>query len=132
MRSSDHFTMGIPIEHRFPLLDYRVVEFGLQLPVTYLFKGGWSKYILRKAMEPYLPEKITWRRDKSGFFFPFKRYFEQNKPAFEPFLKHLKTIPSIAPVTQNYDALLALNPTLLWRVLSTAIWIKHDCENKIK
>jgi len=58
MRSSDHFTMSIPIEHRFPLLDYRLVELGLQMPITYLFRNGWTKYLLRKAMEPYLPKKI--------------------------------------------------------------------------
>jgi len=39
MRSSDHFTMSIPVEHRFPLLDYRLVEFGLRLPISYMFSA---------------------------------------------------------------------------------------------
>jgi asparagine synthase (glutamine-hydrolysing) len=90
MRSSDHFTMGIPIEHRFPFLDYRIVEFGLKLPPSYLFRNGWSKYILRKAMEPYLPAKIVWRRKKMGFTFPYRNYFKRHKTVFKPVLADLQ------------------------------------------
>ena len=28
---------------------------------------GWSKYIFRKALEPYLPKEIVWRKDKQNF-----------------------------------------------------------------
>ena len=86
MRSNDHFTMAIPLEHRFPFLDYRLVELGLQMPVTYLFKNGWTKYVLRKAMEPYLPKKIVWRRQKMGFPFPYQRFLLENRSAFLPLL----------------------------------------------
>ncbi len=124
MRSSDHFTMGIPIEHRFPLLDYRLVEFGLTLPISYLFRNGWTKYILRKAMEPHLPPKIIWRRQKMGFRFPYQRYFRNNAKTFAPLLEEcFLSFPRLR-VQGGYGALLNKDPILLWRLISIGIWQK--------
>ncbi|MBF0510755.1 MAG: asparagine synthase (glutamine-hydrolyzing) [Candidatus Omnitrophica bacterium] len=119
MRSSDHFTMGIPIEHRFPLLDYRIIEFCLRLPISYLFRNGWTKYILRKAMEPYLPSKIVWRRQKMGFQFPYSRYFKMHRNTFEPVLK--AGYPDC-----DYQQMLTTDPIKLWRYLSTVIWRQNN------
>ncbi|NQT33003.1 MAG: asparagine synthase (glutamine-hydrolyzing) [Candidatus Omnitrophica bacterium] len=130
MRSSDHYTMGIPIEHRFPFLDYRMVELGLSMPVQYLFKNGWTKYILRKAMEPYLPKKIVWRRQKMGFKFPYSKYFSTNRKKFKPLLKYLKETDLPVKSFGNYDSLLKKDPVLLWRLLSTAIWAKSALSGK--
>lgn len=126
MRSSDHFTMGIPIEHRFPLLDYRMIELCLQMPIAYFFKNGWTKYLLRKAMEPYLPRKILWRRKKMGFTFPFRQYLSCNRSTFEPLLKHLNVIGFPINEFGNYNYLLKTDPPLLWRLLSIAIWAKDN------
>jgi len=123
MRSSDHFTMGIPVEHRFPLLDYRIVELGLKLPINYLFSGGWSKYILRRAMEPFLPKKILWRKKKMGFDFPFKQYFTKHKSRFAPKLQSLEN--SMLKIGADYDSVLHSNPAQLWRLLSVGIWLDN-------
>jgi len=126
MRSSDHFTMGIPVEHRFPFLDYRMVELGLRMPVPYLFHGGWTKYILRKAMEPYLPGKIIWRRRKMGFAFPYRKYFSEKAGVFEPLMTELAKVGVPVGEFGSYEELLRYDPHLLWRLLSTAIWVKHN------
>jgi asparagine synthase (glutamine-hydrolysing) len=125
MRSSDHFTMGVPVEHRFPLLDYRMVELCLQMPISYLYKNGWTKYLLRKSMEPYLPGKILWRRKKMGFTFPYQVFFSKNRKKFEPMLSWLneKQFPQLK--LKSYSHLLKKDPKLLWRMLSTAIWVKN-------
>jgi len=122
MRSSDHFTMGIPIEHRFPMLDYRMVELGLSLPVPYLLNGGWTKYILRKAMEPYLPPEITWRKTKMGFAFPYQKYLTVRRETFKPLLSSLNSAGVRMRDHGTYEYLLSTNPKLLWRLLSTAMW----------
>jgi asparagine synthase (glutamine-hydrolysing) len=131
MRSSDHFTMTIPIEHRFPLLDYRLVELCLQMPITYLFKGGWTKYLLRKAMEPFLPGKILWRRKKMGFTFPYRQYFSINRSSFEPLLGCLELVDLPWQEFGNYHQLLRENPVLLWRILSIALWIKNTHQTPV-
>jgi asparagine synthase (glutamine-hydrolysing) len=125
MRSSDHFTMSIPIEHRFPLLDYRMVELGLQMPIPYLFKGGWTKYLLRKAMEPYLPDRIVWRRKKMGFTFPYRRYFTKHADVFEPQWDRFHNRGVLTDRPGSYRDLLEKDPVKLWRTLSTAIWFAN-------
>ncbi|MBF0483486.1 MAG: asparagine synthase (glutamine-hydrolyzing) [Candidatus Omnitrophica bacterium] len=132
MRSSDHFTMGIPIEHRFPLLDYRIIEFGLRLPITYLFKNGWTKYIIRKSMEKYLPKEITWRRDKMGFKFPYKNYFLKYRNVFKPLLEDITRLDPSLKYWNNYEKLLQYDPVLLWRVLSVIIWYRYTVTQKIR
>lgn len=128
MRSNDHFTMAIPLEHRFPFLDYRMVELGLQMPISYLFRNGWTKYILRKAMEPYLPKKIVWRRKKMGFPFPYHRFLSSHRSIFEILLKNLSTIDFPTNEFVNYEQLLKTDPVLLWRLVSTAIWTRHNLQ----
>jgi asparagine synthase (glutamine-hydrolysing) len=78
LRSGDRGFMGVPLEVRAPFLDYRLVEFAFRLPVTYLFRHGWHKWILRKAVEDVLPADVVWRRQKMGFPFPFKRFYSEN------------------------------------------------------
>ena len=122
LRSNDHFTMAIPVEHRFPFLDYRLVELGLQLPVTYLFRNGWTKYILRKAMQDFLPDRITWRREKMGFPFPLRRFLSANAQWFAPLLRSV----AAAGLTTggDYATLVRDEPLRVWRACSTALWLQ--------
>jgi asparagine synthase (glutamine-hydrolysing) len=83
LRSGDRVTMGMPVEARCPLLDYRVVELGFRLPVTYLIRDGWRKWILRKAMEDVLPTNVLWRKKKMGFPFPYERFQAESNSIME-------------------------------------------------
>lgn len=125
LRSNDHFTMGIPLEHRFPFLDYRMVELGLQMPISYLFNNGWTKYILRKAMEPYLPKKILWRKTKMGFPFAYKRFLSEHSAVFQPLVDRLLRSQLRVRGYGSYQQLLEKNPEKLWRLCSTALWLNH-------
>ena len=83
MRSGDRGYMGVPLETRDPLLDFRVIDLAFQLPVTYLIRNGWRKWIFRKAMEDLLPAEIVWRKRKMGFPFPYADFREQNREVFD-------------------------------------------------
>jgi asparagine synthase (glutamine-hydrolysing) len=58
------------VEYRYPLLDKRLLEFYLALPVEMKRKYGWGRYVLRKAMENLVPGEIQWRNDKMGTTIP--------------------------------------------------------------
>ncbi len=47
-----------------PTNDLRVVEFCLALPYEQQFHQGWDRAIIRRAMDPYLPADVIWRRDR--------------------------------------------------------------------
>jgi len=66
----DRMSMAFAREIRVPYLDYRLVTMLLPLAPEWKLRDGWSKWIFRKAMEPYLPKETTWRKDKQGFVTP--------------------------------------------------------------
>jgi len=61
--------MANSLELRSPLLDYRVVEFGLSLPDNFKLKSGVSKRILRDLLYELVPQKLV-DRPKMGFGIP--------------------------------------------------------------
>lgn len=67
LRYDDRNSMACGVEARLPFMDYRVVEFGLNLPLEWKVHGGWGKYVLRKAFASDLPPQIVWDRSKRGF-----------------------------------------------------------------
>jgi asparagine synthase (glutamine-hydrolysing) len=62
--------MAFAREIRLPFLDPRLVAILLPLDPQYKLRAGWTKWIFRKALEPYLPRSIIWRKDKQGFVTP--------------------------------------------------------------
>jgi asparagine synthase (glutamine-hydrolysing) len=67
LRYEDKNSMAHGIETRLPFLDYRLVEFNLSINNNHKINSGFSKFILRKAIEGKLPNDITWRKNKIGF-----------------------------------------------------------------
>src|SRR5207253_2864279 len=66
----DRMSMAHAREIRLPCLDYHVVSQLVPLPIEFKLRGGWTKWIFRKAMEPLLPQAIAWRKDKQNFIVP--------------------------------------------------------------
>jgi asparagine synthase (glutamine-hydrolysing) len=71
--------MAFSREVRLPFLNHELVEFIFSLPSHYKVHAGWSKYVLRKAMEKILPVEITWRKDKIGYEPPQKQWMKNPK-----------------------------------------------------
>jgi len=49
------------IEARHPFMDRRLVEFCLALPWNQKVRGGWSKFVVRRACGGLLPDDVSWR-----------------------------------------------------------------------
>jgi asparagine synthase (glutamine-hydrolysing) len=69
----DRTSMAVSLEAREPLLDHRLVEFGATLPEGLRVKGVQGKWLLKKAMERYLPNDILYR-PKQGFVTPIAQW----------------------------------------------------------
>jgi len=75
MTKIDIASMAHSLESRAPMLDHPFMEFASSIPPELKQKDGRiSKYILKKAAEPYLPDDIINRR-KMGFGVPIDRWF---------------------------------------------------------
>lgn len=78
----DRMSMSHGVEERVPFLDVDLVNFANTIPIHLKMKGGQTKYLFRKAMEGYLPEKII-RKKKWGF-------------AVNPYLQFKKDLKHVA------------------------------------
>jgi len=59
------------LEARVPLSDSAaLLDYVPGLPSSFKIHGGWSKYLLRSAMQGILPDEIRLRRTKLGFTVP--------------------------------------------------------------
>jgi asparagine synthase (glutamine-hydrolysing) len=56
-----YHTSRAGVEMRYPYRDLQLVQFLLSIPAHQLYNKGWYKYILRKAMQGILPEKVRVR-----------------------------------------------------------------------
>jgi asparagine synthetase B (glutamine-hydrolysing) len=63
----DTIAEHVGAEWRFPFLDRRLVDFLINLPADMRFRRGWTKYVLRQAMDGILPEKVRRRTTFARF-----------------------------------------------------------------
>ncbi|MBN9506418.1 MAG: asparagine synthase (glutamine-hydrolyzing) [Altererythrobacter sp.] len=72
----DRMAMANSLEVRSPFLDYRMAEFAFQVPGALKLRDGKTKWIYKRAVEPLLGEKLTYRR-KQMFTVPVGEWFRQ-------------------------------------------------------
>jgi asparagine synthase (glutamine-hydrolysing) len=82
----DRASMATSLELRTPFLDHRLVEFAAQIPGSLKVRRFRMKYLLKKAVEPWLPREIVYRQ-KRGFSVPIARWMREGlKPMLEEIL----------------------------------------------
>jgi|SRR5579884_369998 len=65
----DRASMAVSLEVRAPMLDHKFLELAASIPSELKLHNGTGKYVLKKALEPILPESILYR-PKQGFAVP--------------------------------------------------------------
>jgi asparagine synthase (glutamine-hydrolysing) len=73
----DRMSMAHGLEVRAPFLDHRLAELMNRVGFAAKLPRGRQKYLLRKAMERYLPAHFLWRR-KQGFDVPLDYWFRES------------------------------------------------------
>lgn len=70
---TDKMSMAVGVEVRVPFLDNDLVRLANALPPGLKQRGAEGKWVLKKAMEPYLPHKVIYR-PKAGFGAPLRHW----------------------------------------------------------
>jgi len=70
--------MSVALETRSPFLDYRVVEYAIQLPLSLKYRYRSQKYILKKLLNRYVPKHL-WVRRKQGFNVPVSEWYRDGR-----------------------------------------------------
>jgi asparagine synthase (glutamine-hydrolysing) len=70
----DRASMAHSLEVREPLMDHKLIEWLATLPSSMKVRGQEGKALLKKAMEPMLPDAVLYR-PKMGFSVPLAQWF---------------------------------------------------------
>jgi len=73
---TDRMSMAEGVEGRVPFLDLDLVEYAASVPQDFKLHGRTAKWVLKRAMEPYLPREIIYR-PKTGFGAPLRRWLHR-------------------------------------------------------
>jgi asparagine synthase (glutamine-hydrolysing) len=122
------------IEYRFPFCDRELIEFCLAVPVEQQIRNGWTRWILRKAMNPLLPEKVCWRAGKSHLtpvhIHGLQKYdSERLRAVVADFPDHLGVYVDRSRVGETLDRFLAGTAKerdfqFLWQVVILDAWLR--------
>lgn len=88
---TDKMSMAVGVEVRVPFLDLDLVEHAAKIPIGLKQRGRVGKWVLKKAMEPYLPKEVIYR-PKSGFGAPLRRWM---RGELRPLLGDLLSVESL-------------------------------------
>lgn len=62
---ADRTGTAFSVEARHPFSDRRLVEFCLALPPEQKLYHGWTRFVMRRALDGVLPEQVQWRGGKT-------------------------------------------------------------------
>lgn len=131
----DRASMAVSLEARAPLLDHRLVEFALRLPLDLKRREGTSKWLLRRALYKRVPRELL-ERPKMGFGVPLADWFRGPLcAAFEERLAGdglaaLGLDPGPARLLwSDFKARKSNRTDLLWSLHALLAWSEHALTN---
>jgi asparagine synthase (glutamine-hydrolysing) len=126
----DRSTMRYSLEPRSPLMDYRIVQNALKLPLEFKYSNKNQKVILKDILYDYIPSNF-FNRPKAGFAMPFKEWFRNELKelvydyiTFENLSKIpvVDTLSALNLVQEHMDGK-ANHALELWKII---VWIKFQ------
>lgn len=125
----DRASMSVALEAREPLLDHKILEYAAKIPVKYKYNNNTSKYILRKILYKYVPERLVCR-PKKGFGMPiyewfkadlvdyYRRYLNKNRVENDGFLNAQVVDSMLKQCLKDQGA----SHSKLWLLLNFQMW----------
>jgi asparagine synthase (glutamine-hydrolysing) len=126
----DRASMAVGLEARVPLLDHRLVEFSLRLPMEMKIRNNSSKWILRQELYNSVPEKLM-AGPKQGFGVPIGNWLrnelkdwaeEMIKPQMLTEIEGVLPVESVEEIWSEHLSGKQNHQYFLWNVLMFAAW----------
>jgi asparagine synthase (glutamine-hydrolysing) len=122
LRYEDKNSMHHSIEARLPFLDYRLVEFCLSLPPQAKINNGWTKWLLRNAMNARMDNEIVWRKNKFGFEAPDAIWINRHANQIAQAIFSSSLLGELTNMVELRNFLPRMSLRNLWRLYSIALW----------
>jgi asparagine synthase (glutamine-hydrolysing) len=118
----DRMSMAASLESRVPFADPRLVRYAFKIDPDLRFRGGASKWILRKAVSTVLPSLVLSRR-KVGFDTPAETWMNRHEGFVRDTLLSTRSLERGFWNKRGLESMLASRQfDILWKILSIEIW----------
>ncbi len=125
----DRATMAVGLEGREPLLDHRIVEFALRLPLAMRRGTLGPKHVLRRILYKYVPRELI-ERPKQGFAIPLREWLrgdlshliEQHLDAGKLRKQGLFNVEQVTEVVAAFKAGDDRMTNRVWALLAFQLW----------
>jgi asparagine synthase (glutamine-hydrolysing) len=135
LRWEDRCSMQYSIESRTPFSDdINLIEYAFSLPANYKIHQGWSKYIMRQAIDGVVPDPIRFRKDKKGFSIPQTAWLMEKQLKIKEIYGDLRSLDTFHCVNHQLiekewntifsDAKNFKQMDLIFRYINFLIWLK--------
>ena len=131
---NDKATAAHGLEPRYPFFDRRLMEFCIALPANQKLRQGWSRAVLRHAMEGILPPKVQWRLGKGNLSSNYRRkLLEYEKKTIEGVLfkesELVKEYINVAALQSEFnrhkDDPMSSDAMAICAATTLGIWLKN-------
>lgn len=132
---ADRAAAAYGIEPRYPFFDKRLIEFCLALPAEQKIRRGWTRLVMRRAMEGILPPKIQWRGGKSNLGSNFHHGLKLGKEQLDrvmaedlAYIENYLDLATLRSLYQRFSAGEAISHDeylAIWKSLSLTLWLKQ-------
>lgn len=130
LSNEDRNSMAFSVEARVPYLDPNIIRLALNRPFEENFYEEYQKYPLRLIAEKYLPEEITWRKDKIGFAAPDSEWMlwleDDVKQMFSNdnlLINEMIDLSSVRELVKNYSKLSNMELKIIYRIYQVEKWL---------
>ncbi|MEW6754371.1 MAG: lasso peptide isopeptide bond-forming cyclase [Candidatus Latescibacterota bacterium] len=133
---ADKAAASFHLEPRYPFFDRRLIEFCLGLPAEQKLHQGWTRLVMRRAMEGILPPQVQWRPYKANLSPNFtRRFHEREQPLVERVLadaKELEPFVDLRAVRQACQRFMrhpmqsGREAMTLFGVVTLACWLRRS------
>ncbi len=134
---TDRMSMAASVECRAPLVDYQLVELASRIPSRMKVRGFSLKYLLKKAVAPWLPKEVTTRK-KRGFGAPMGGWLRKD---LQPLVRELLSEeqvrrrglfqwPAINQVVKAHEAQRSDHTDRLFALIALEIWCRVYLDGK--
>lgn len=128
----DKSSMAASVEVRVPFMDLELMRLCARIPERYKLRGRTTKFLLKAAMEPYLPPAVTRRRGKTGFGPPLRSWVTGG---LDPVIRELLSAKTLADrgffapgevhtIVEDNRANKADHAYLIYCLLVLEIWLR--------
>lgn len=119
LRYEDRNSMRHSVEARLPFLDYKLVEAAFGMQGHFKIKHGWTKHVLRVAMDGLVPKNILWRKIKLGFEAPADAWIKAASASMKSTIGRSAILAAMCKDELNFDK---IDNVTFWKLYSIAKW----------